>query len=78
MRLQIRRTDEAVQRRAKKRLARLPTIDILNWLDQAGSGMARSLGDYRRDPESTISLEEAHEGALAVLSGIELLLQRHG
>lgn len=66
---------DVVLEHAKNRLDRLPSVEILNWLDQAGSGMARALGDFRRSEDPEI-LVEAREGALALVAGIELLQGR--
>ena len=54
---------------AQRRLAKMPSSDILNWCDQAGSGVARCLDDYRRLdlPESLL---EAEMGLTALLDAI--------
>lgn len=68
--------EQALYDTAVRRFAKLPKLDILDWTDQAGSGMARALDDYRRlgMPES---VAEAKMGALAVLAAIRVLGDRH-
>ena len=64
-----------IKSKAQRRLERLPDVEILNWCDQAGSGMAKALDDYRRLrlPES---LEEAKLGAETLLVAIDVLKAR--
>lgn len=61
--------------KAKKRVSRLPTADLLSWADVAGAGVARALSDYQRagDPDS---LEDAHEGLLSMLGVVEAMRER--
>lgn len=69
---------DSVRAKAKKRLGRLQTVDILNWADQAGSGVAKALDDYRRIGTSE-SLEEARIGLESLLGLVEVLQEReHG
>lgn len=68
--------NQTVEEKARKRLLRLPTMDILNWCDQAGSGMARALDDYRR-LNMDESLDEARDGARTLLVAIDVLQERH-
>lgn len=68
-------TDEAIEEHARRRLERRPTAEILDWMDQAGSAMARTLSDFRRDGNLD-SLEEAREGVNALLAGVKLLQGR--
>lgn len=63
--------------KARKRLQRLKTVEILDWCDQAGSGMFRTLDDYRRLGTQE-SLLEAKIGLEALLDAVEELLERDG
>lgn len=67
--------DDKVRDKARKRLSRLATPDVLNWADQAGTGIARALDDYRRLGERE-SLLEAQSGVAALAGVLDLLLQR--
>jgi hypothetical protein len=60
---------------AKRRFGKLPRVEILDWCDQAGSGTARALDDYRRldMPES---VAEAKTGVIALLAAIRVLEER--
>lgn len=66
---------DPVREKVAKRLDRLPTGDVLDWADSVGSGMARALGDYRRDG-GLESLEEAHRGAQSLLGVLDVLSKR--
>lgn len=61
--------------KARARLSRLATPDILNWADQAGSGVAKALDDYRR-LGMTESLNEAQMGLETLLDAVEELRSR--
>jgi hypothetical protein len=56
-------------------MERLSSAEILNWADMAGSGIARTLQDYRRH-ETPESLEEAKSGLLALLACVDVLEKR--
>lgn len=60
---------------ALRRFEKLPKIEILDWIDIAGSGIAKATDDYRRlgMPDS---LQEARLGIIAVMAGIETLARR--
>lgn len=60
---------------ARKRLSRMSTPDILNWCDQAGSGVAKGLDDYRRLSMAQ-SLDEARMGLEVLLDAVDELLSR--
>jgi hypothetical protein len=66
------REESPLRIKARKRMTRLPESDVLNWTDQAGTGVAKALDDYRRlgTPES---LQEAREGLEALLGCIDAL-----
>lgn len=66
---------DPVRAKAAKRLDRLPTVDVLNWADEVGSGLARALDDYRKQatPESLL---EAHRGAQSLLGVLDVLSRR--
>lgn len=66
---------DPVRQKVSKRLDRLPTVDVLNWADEVGSGLARALDDYRRQstPESLL---EAHRGAQSLLGVLDVLSSR--
>lgn len=73
-------TDDEVRhdhnrRKARQRMSRLPTVEILDWADQAGSGVAKALNDFRRDGNRE-SLEEARIGMQALLGTVEELQSR--
>jgi hypothetical protein len=60
---------------ARQRLERLSDSDILNWCDQAGSGVAKGLDDYRRLKMSE-SLVEARMALEILLDAVDLLEER--
>lgn len=66
---------DSVRSKARARLGRLKTPEVLNWADQAGSGIAKALDDYRRLGERE-SLLEAKEGVSALAGVIDVLLSR--
>ena len=69
------READSVRERAETRLSRLPTPEVLNWADQAGTGVAKALDDYRRLGERQ-SLVEAQEGVSALAGVLDVLLAR--
>lgn len=67
---------DPIRAKAAERLSRLGNPDILNWADQAGTGIAKALDDYRRLGDFG-SLQEA-EDALSALAGVvDVLKRRH-
>ncbi|MFJ6503970.1 hypothetical protein [Streptomyces sp. NPDC091879] len=66
---------DPVRAKAAKRLDRLPTVDVLDWADAVGSGLAKALDDYRKQstPESLL---EAHQGAQSLLGVLDVLSKR--
>lgn len=68
--------ENELKERAKRRLSILDSFAIMDWADQAGSGVARALSDYRREGVG-YSLEEAKLGLEGLLAGVEILLDRH-
>lgn len=61
--------------RARRRLRRLGSADILDWCDQAGSGVFHALDEYRRKSTED-SLLEAEMGLKALLDAVQELLDR--
>jgi hypothetical protein len=61
--------------KAAKRLDRLATVDVLDWADSVGSGLARALDDYRKQA-SPESLLEARQGAQSLLGVLDVLSKR--
>jgi hypothetical protein len=66
---------DPVRAKVAKRLDRLPTGDVLDWADSVGSGLAKTLDDYRKQatPESLL---EAHRGAQSLLGVLDVLSKR--
>lgn len=60
---------------ARRRISCLSTVEILDWADQVGSGLALALQDYRR-AGTVESLYEAEAGATALSVIVEELLSR--
>lgn len=75
MRTRQERRDQSIYDKAYGRLSRLETTAVLDWCDLAGSGLARALGDYRRDrlPES---LDEAKEAVTCLEAAVEVIHAR--
>ena len=65
----------ATTTRAKKRVERLPTSEILMWADTAGAGISRALSDFQREGNRD-SLEDAYTGILTMLGVVEELRDR--
>lgn len=61
---------------ARQRVRKMSVHDLLAWADSAGTGMAKALGDYRRENDS-ISLEEIRTGLVALSAVIDELTVRH-
>lgn len=66
---------EKAPSKAHKRLSRLPTPSVLDWADQAGSGVFKALDDYRRLGTQE-SLQEARSGLEALLAVVDVLEER--
>lgn len=66
---------DSVRVKASARLGRLKTPEVLNWADQAGSGVAKALDDYRR-LGGRESLLEARDGISALAGVLDVLLSR--
>lgn len=62
---------------AIRRLQQLSVHEILNWADEAGTGMVRAFDDYRLrgTPES---LEELRRTISILQAAVEDLMYRHG
>lgn len=69
-------SSDSVREKAKKRVSRVSTPDILNWADNAGSGVAKALDDYRRLGDKG-SLDEAQRGISALAGVLDVLVDRH-
>jgi hypothetical protein len=69
------RSEDSIRAKAKRRVRKTATGDLLDWADQAGSGIAKALDDYRRfsTPES---LTEAQEGVSALAGVVDVLCDR--
>lgn len=67
--------DASELRRARRRVAKMSVHELLNWADQAGSGMAKAFDDYRKDPQMT-SLDEIASGLIALTAVTEQLIAR--
>lgn len=65
---------DPVRQKVSKRLDRLPTVDVLNWADEVGSGLARALDDYRR--QSTPEPAGGPQGAQSLLGVLDVLSSR--
>lgn len=61
--------------KARKRVARMSTHEMLEWADVAGSGMAKAFGDYRKEgaPEA---LDEIRQALLALSAVTDELAAR--
>jgi len=75
--VRLRRKPEpsAITAKARTRVERLPSSEILLWADVAGAGIARALSDHQRDGNRD-SLEDAYEGLLTMLGVVEELRAR--
>jgi hypothetical protein len=63
------------EERIRRRLSRLSTTEILDWADQAGSGIARALSDFRRT-QDPVALLEAEKGARTLQTVMVYLRER--
>jgi len=62
----IRKKAEREKSKVEKRVAKLPTPDLVSWAEQALYGIGRSLSSWQRAPEQHEWLEEARMGAEAL------------
>lgn len=67
--------EHPMRAKARTRLEMLPDYEILNWADQAGSGLAKALDDYRRLRDAD-SLRDAESGVAALAGAVDALLAR--
>lgn len=63
------------QTRARRRVARMSTHDLLEWADTAGSGMAKGFSDYRKEGQLE-SLDEIRYALLALVAVTDELQAR--
>lgn len=62
--------------KARKRVSKIATHEILNWADSAGSGMAKAFDDYRKYGEED-SLNEISRAVKQLQAVVEELKVRH-
>lgn len=67
--------DHRSRQTALKRMARLPNVEIIEWCDNAGTGIARALSEYRKGGDPA-HLEDARSGAEALLACVEVMQAR--
>lgn len=68
--------EHPMRSKARTRLEMLPDHEILNWADQAGTGVARALDDFRRLRDAD-SLRDAEQGLAALAGAVDVLTGRH-
>jgi hypothetical protein len=61
--------------RIEKRVASLPTAELLTWTDQVLYSVGRNLSNWQRGQDK-FSLEEAKTGAEVLLAITECLMER--
>lgn len=66
---------DPAREKVARRLDRLPTVDVLDWADSVGSGLAKALDDYRKQ-DTPESLAEARQGAQSLLGVLDVLERR--
>lgn len=68
----------AGQQRIEQRIARMPSDDLVNWMDIAIGGTGQAFSDWRNGGrnEAVDSLGEARMGAASVLLALEELERR--
>jgi hypothetical protein len=64
------------QARARQRVTKLATYDLLEWADVAGSGMSKAFMDYRRH-DNVESLLEVRTALTALSALVDELVERH-
>jgi hypothetical protein len=57
--------EETLLVKASRRVARLPTTALLDWADQAGTGMAKALYDFRQHGDIE-DIDEVREAMIAL------------
>lgn len=67
---------DAVRAKAGERLSRLTTPEVLNWVDQAGTGIAKAFDDYRKMGDE-VSLMEVDSGLASLAGALDVLKSRH-
>lgn len=67
--------DDAELARARRRVTRMSTHELLDWADQAGSGMAKAFSDFRREG-TLIPLDEIRTALLALTAVTDELTAR--
>ena len=69
------REEDSIRAKARRRVRKTTTPELLDWADQAGTGIAKALDDFRRynTPES---LQEAAEGVSALAGVVDVLCDR--
>lgn len=60
-------TTDSVREKARNRLQRLPTPEVVDWSEQAVNGCHRALDAFRRDADGA-ALQEARQ-AVSMLAG---------
>jgi len=67
--------DDAELARARRRVKGMSVHEMLEWADQAGSGMAKAFADFRK--EGTLApLDEIHVALLALAAVTDELVAR--
>lgn len=72
----LRKKPHALQNKAAKRLTKLHSQEVLSWTDLVGTGIAKSLEDFRRaktEEERQAAIKTAEEG-LHMLAGAVYVL----
>lgn len=67
--------EDAELERARRRVTRMSTHELLAWADQAGSGMAKAFSDFRREGSLT-PLDEIRTALLALTAVTDELTAR--
>ena len=70
-----RRTEDTYRKTAAARLRRVPTPEVLDWADLAGTGVAKALQDYRKDGQ-TESLLEARNALSSMCGALDVVEER--
>lgn len=63
--------------RLEKVVARMAVFDLMEHMDEVGSGMAKSLQDYRKDSDTVFHLLEIRRGLDELQVVIDELILRH-
>jgi hypothetical protein len=67
--------DDVELARARRRVSRMSTHELLEWADQAGTGMAKAFADFRKEG-SLASLDEISVALLALTAVTDELTAR--